>query len=208
MIKYATVIDQATKRCNVGNGNDSAFYTRIGMKPMEVEQAYDGQWYLKGYAPEKSQEVKEQEVRAIRNSYLEKYVDPKQLVLVWNSMTEDEQKEYTDYRQYLLNYPETENWYESNPLTFDEWKKLHRNSGKLEQIVDGGEKLMFKAIKDNKIIAISDTDSSFSYLECDSIAGEPEHTTSDYVQVNGEFVLTASRDNIKQNEEQIVATGD
>ena len=127
MIKYATVVDQATKRCNVGIGNDSAFYTRIGMKPMDVEQGYDGQWYLKGYAPEKPQETKEQEVRAIRNSYLEKYVDPKQLVLVWNSLTADEQKEYTNYRQYLLDYPETENWYEINPLTFEEWNKLAKS---------------------------------------------------------------------------------
>lgn len=85
--------------------------------------------------PEPSDEEKQAEVRAIRNSYLEKYVDPKQLVLVWNSLTEDEQKEYTDYRQYLLDYPETEGWYESNPLTFEEWKSLqttNNNDGSLE----------------------------------------------------------------------------
>lgn len=135
MIKYATVIDQTTKRCNVGIGNDSAFYKSIGMTEQEVEQAYDGSWYLKGYTPEKPQEIKEQEVRAIRNSYLEKYVDPKQLVLVWNSLTEDERKKYTDYRQYLLDYPETENWYEQNPMTFEEWKQ----GSDLEQIVASGE---------------------------------------------------------------------
>lgn len=67
-------------------------------------------------------EQKKADVRTVRNSYLEKYVDPKQLVLVWNSLTEDEQKEYTDYRQYLLDYPETEGWYEQNPLTFEEWR--------------------------------------------------------------------------------------
>ena len=68
-------------------------------------------------------EQKKAEVRAVRNQYLETYVDPKQLVLVWNSLTVDEQKEYTDYRQYLLDYPEQENWYEQNPLTFEEWKQ-------------------------------------------------------------------------------------
>lgn len=67
-------------------------------------------------------EQKKAEVRAVRNSYLEKYVDPKQLVLVWNSLTKDEQNEYTDYRRYLLDYPETEYWHEQNPLTFEEWK--------------------------------------------------------------------------------------
>ena len=80
-------------------------------------------------------EQKKADVRAVRNSYLEKYVDPKQLVLVWNSLTEDEQKEYTDYRQYLLDYPETEGWYEHSPLTFEEWKQ----ASELEQIVASGD---------------------------------------------------------------------
>lgn len=73
--------------------------------------------------PEPTVEELQAQVRAIRNSYLETYVDPKQLVLVWNSLTADEQKEYTDYRQYLLDYPEIEDWYKSNPLTFEEWNK-------------------------------------------------------------------------------------
>lgn len=80
-------------------------------------------------------EQKKAEVRAVRNQYLEKYVDPKQLVLVWNSLTEGEQKEYMDYRQYLLDYPETEGWYEHNPMTFEEWKQV----SELEQIVASGD---------------------------------------------------------------------
>lgn len=80
-------------------------------------------------------EQKKADVRAVRNSYLEKYVDPKQLVLVWNSLTDDEQKEYTDYRQYLLDYPETEGWYEQNPMSFDEWKQ----EPDLEQIIASGD---------------------------------------------------------------------
>lgn len=80
-------------------------------------------------------EQKKADVRAVRNQYLEKYVDPKQLVLVWNSLTESEQKEYMDYRQYLLDYPETEGWYEQNPLMFEEWKQ----ASELEQIVASGE---------------------------------------------------------------------
>lgn len=115
MLKYAKVINEETKACEVGLGTNTAFYSSIGMTEMEVEQAYDGGWYLKGYAPEKPQEVKEQEVRAVRNSYLETYVDPKQLVMVWNSLTAEEQELYKDYRQYLLDYPQTEGWYEQNP---------------------------------------------------------------------------------------------
>lgn len=64
---------------------------------------------------------------------------------------------------------------------------------------------MFKAIKDNKIIAISDTDSSFPCLVCDAIANEPDHTTADYVQVNGEFVLTTSDSAIEQREAEVRA---
>ena len=93
----------------------------------------DGQFVLTSSA--EAIEQKKAEVRAVRNSYLEKYVDPKQLVLVWNGLTEDEQKKYTDYRQYLLDYPETEGWYEHSPLTFEEWKQ----SSELEQIVASGD---------------------------------------------------------------------
>lgn len=122
MKKYAIIENEETKVCSVGIGTDTEFYRSIGMSEMDVEKGWDGNWYLSGYAPQKPQEVKEQEVRFARNSYLEKYVDPKQLVLVWNSLTEDEQKEYMDYRQYLLDYPETEGWYEHSPMTFEEWR--------------------------------------------------------------------------------------
>lgn len=64
---------------------------------------------------------------------------------------------------------------------------------------------MFKAIKDNKIIAISDTDSEFPCLVCDAIANEPEHTTADYVHVNGEFVLTSSAEAIEQKKSDVRA---
>ena len=93
----------------------------------------DGQFVLT--VSDEAIEQKKAEVRAVRNSYLEKYVDPKQLVLVWNGLTESEQKKYTDYRQYLLDYPETEGWYEHSPLTFEEWKQ----SSELEQIVASGD---------------------------------------------------------------------
>ena len=62
---------------------------------------------------------------------------------------------------------------------------------------------MFKAIKDNKIIAISDTDSEFPCLVCYAIANEPDHTTADYVQVNGEFVLTSSAEAIEQTAAEV-----
>ena len=64
---------------------------------------------------EEQVEIQKTSVRAVRNSYLETYVDPKQLVMVWNSLTAEEQELYKDYRQYLLDYPQSEGWYEQNP---------------------------------------------------------------------------------------------
>ena len=47
-VKY----DENTKKClEVGTGTNTEFYKSIGMVDMEVEQAYDGSYWLKGYAP-------------------------------------------------------------------------------------------------------------------------------------------------------------
>ena len=50
MKMYAKIINEQ-KLCEVGLGTNTEFYKFIGMERMEVEQAYDGNWYLKGYAP-------------------------------------------------------------------------------------------------------------------------------------------------------------
>ena len=48
---------------------------------------------------------------------------------------------------------------------------------------------MFKAIKDGKIIAISDTDAVFSFLEKDEIITDTEHTATDYVEYARQYWL-------------------
>lgn len=48
---------------------------------------------------------------------------------------------------------------------------------------------MYKAIKDNRIIAISDTDMEFFCLVKDSVEIDEMHTTDDYDQYNGEYLL-------------------
>ena len=70
-----------------------------------------------------SDEEKQREVRTIRNQYLKDYVDPYQLVIRWNTLTQDEQNNITNYRQYLLDYTNQQNWWEENPKTFEEWSK-------------------------------------------------------------------------------------
>lgn len=51
MIKYAKIVNEETKQCQVGTGTNTKFYQSIGMVEMDVEQGYDGQWYVAGYAP-------------------------------------------------------------------------------------------------------------------------------------------------------------
>lgn len=54
---YAKIENEETKLCSVGIGTDTEFYRSIGMTEQEVEQGYDGQYYLAGYAPEKPQSI-------------------------------------------------------------------------------------------------------------------------------------------------------
>ena len=63
---------------------------------------------------------------------------------------------------------------------------------------------MFKALKDNKIIAINET-GEFPLLNHDSVEEDSEHSISDYLQVNGEFILTVSDEAIEQRKEQVRA---
>ena len=48
---------------------------------------------------------------------------------------------------------------------------------------------MYKAIKDNKIIAVSDTDAEFPCLNKDNIVEDATHTATDYIEYKGEYVL-------------------
>lgn len=67
MKKYAKVINEETKACEVGLGTNINFYKHIGMEQMEVEQAYNGDWYVAGYAPVKPQElINKEEIQELK----------------------------------------------------------------------------------------------------------------------------------------------
>ena len=117
---YAKIINEETKACEVGTGTNTEFYRSIGMSEMEVEQAYDGSWYLKGYAPEKPTEQKETEVRAVRNQYLEQ---TDKYMIADYPITDDERELYRQYRTYLRDFTVVENWWNAPILTFDEWNE-------------------------------------------------------------------------------------
>lgn len=53
MIKYAIVVDDVKKTCNVGIGDADDVYEAMDMTIQDVEE-FDGQWYLTGFAPTSS----------------------------------------------------------------------------------------------------------------------------------------------------------
>lgn len=65
--KYAKVKNEETKVCDVGIGTNDAFYESLGFTKQEVEQAYTGEWYLKGYAPSKPEPTNAEKVQALEN---------------------------------------------------------------------------------------------------------------------------------------------
>ena len=57
MKKYAKIIDNNTKACEVGVGTNTDFYKSIGMKLLDVEQSeVDNQWYLTAKCPHYTEE--------------------------------------------------------------------------------------------------------------------------------------------------------
>ena len=69
MLKFAKITYEKTKACQVGLGTNEKFYRAIGMNEMEVEQAYNGEWYLKGYAPAKPEPTLEEQVSSLEQTY-------------------------------------------------------------------------------------------------------------------------------------------
>lgn len=61
---YAKIENEQTYLVSIGTGTNHAFYESIGMELMDVEQGYDGQWYVASHAPVKPQELIEAEALA------------------------------------------------------------------------------------------------------------------------------------------------
>lgn len=118
MIKYAKIIDETTKQCQVGTGTNVKFYQSIGMTEIDVEQAYNGQWYVKGHAPKEPEPEIQIRVREIRNGLLndsDKYLMPDFPIDMAG------RESYKLYRQYLRDYTQSPDWWESEPLKYEDW---------------------------------------------------------------------------------------
>lgn len=116
----AKISNEKTKQVNVADLRQKEHFEKIGFSEQEVEQAWNGSWYLKGYAPEKTIEQKEAEVRAVRNQYLEQ---TDKFMIVDYPITDDERELYKQYRVYLRDYTLSENWWEHSPKDFSTWKE-------------------------------------------------------------------------------------
>lgn len=62
--RYAKIINPDTYEVQVGVGCDEAYYIEIGMTKMDVEQAYNGLWYVAGHAPVKPEPTPEEQKQA------------------------------------------------------------------------------------------------------------------------------------------------
>lgn len=116
---YAKIINEETKQVEVGTGTNIKFYQSIGMSEMEVEQAYNGEWYLKGYAPEKPVEQKAVEARAERDRRIdavrwriERY-QTQEAAGLETTDTAEQYKEILLYVQALRDVPEQEGFPEN-----------------------------------------------------------------------------------------------
>ena len=61
---------------------------------------------------------------------------------------------------------------------------------------------MFKALKDNKIVAINDS-GEFPCLVYDKVEEDSEHQVADYIHCDGQFVLTVSDEAIEQKKAEV-----
>lgn len=93
MEKYAKIIDEQTKEVQIGVGVNDEYYKEIGMTLMDVEQAYNGNWYVKGYAPIEPEPLPptEEEQREKRAFAYQQEVDP--ITCNINRLRDEEQTE-------------------------------------------------------------------------------------------------------------------
>ena len=100
MKKYAKIVNEETKQCEVGLGTNTEFYQSIGMTEMDVEQAYDGSWYVEGFAPTQPVDEYNAEQKEKRSqAYIER-TDPltlrKMRKQALNEWTEEDEAQYIE----------------------------------------------------------------------------------------------------------------
>lgn len=109
MKKYAKIINEEKKQCDVGLGTNTEFYKSIGMTEMDVEEAYDGSWYLSGYAPEKPAPTYD-EVSKMREEYRKEHIDSQTAMrsrkMANQTWTAEDERAYLDLDAEVTAYVE------------------------------------------------------------------------------------------------------
>ena len=127
MLKYAIVNNEQTKSCDVGMGDDANYYQSVGMRLQEVEQAYDGNWYLAGYAPAKPLEKLAAEKRAERDAAIEKVIwrvqryDQQKFLQILTTDSEETYQNLLLYIQSLRDISKEPDFPNVDILSFEEW---------------------------------------------------------------------------------------
>lgn len=115
--RYARIINEETQEIQVGVGCPDEYYTEIGMVEMDVEQAYNGKWYVAGYAPEKpaDPEPTNDDIKHRRARLYAKLIDPlhaeKIRKMVLGTWTETDETEYVNAVKSLTEQIQNENPY-------------------------------------------------------------------------------------------------
>ena len=94
------------------------------MTEMEVEQAYNGSWYVKGYCPEKPQELIDEELSQQLRSKRDSLLSASDWTQLPDSPLSQEQKtKWTQYRQYLRDIPQQEEFPNIEIKSFEEFQQ-------------------------------------------------------------------------------------
>ena len=88
----------------------------------------DGQFVLT--VSDEAIEQRKEQVRSVRNQYLEQ--TDKYLSVTDYPISDEERELYKQYRVYLRTYPECQDWYKANPKTYEEWYALYLEADKLQ----------------------------------------------------------------------------
>lgn len=121
MLKYARIIDEETKEVQIGAGCSDEYYVEIGMTLLDVEQAYNGNWYIVGYTPVKpeqtEEEIKQAKIAELKQKLTDtdyktsKYVDGNYTEEEWQEIVNQRntwRKEINDLEQLLLEKGEND----------------------------------------------------------------------------------------------------
>ena len=88
--------------------------------PDKPERGYDGNLYLKGFAPQKPLDQLKAERRTERDAALK---ETDVYMLIDFPISEEERELYRQYRQYLRDFPKAENFPEVEVMSFKEWSQ-------------------------------------------------------------------------------------